>query len=186
MLESRLRNIGLWNALSSALQEEISLRLQNPVTDSLLNCSDAFALRPPWYSASMYTLGTSGVVWVSICAGLQRIPSSHLPMLLAFRLPSLLCPGVKSSALSISTAGTTAKASTVPLRVRLLWWLRFIAAATSLFFTSFLILGHSSLALSDDEIDELLRRNGDNDDSDTALERALTGKERDCCDRCDC
>lgn len=55
-----------------------------------------------------------------------------------------------------------------------------------MFFTSFLILGHSSLALPDDEIDEPLRRNGDNDDSDTALERDLAGGERDSCDRSDC
>jgi hypothetical protein len=48
-----------------------------------------------------------------------------------------------------------------------------------LFFTSFLILGHSSLDLSDEDIEELRRRNGENDESETARERDFSGGNRD-------
>lgn len=65
------------------------------------------------------------------------IASSHFPAFFFFSLS----PGVNSSALSTSTAGTIA-ASIVPLLLSLLFM--FILAAMSLFFTSFLILGHSS------------------------------------------
>jgi len=109
----------------------------------------------------------------------HRIPSSHLPTPLFLRLPLLPCPGVKSSALSTRTAGTTANASIVPLRLRLFWWLGFIIAAISLFFTSFLILGQSSLGLPDDEIDELLRRNGESEESETARDRDFGGGDKD-------
>ena len=110
-----------------------------------------------------------------------RIPSSHLPTPRSFFLPSFPCPGVNSSALSIRTAGTTASASTVPLRFRLFRWLRFIIAATSLFSTSFLILGQSSLTLPDEDTDELLRWNGESDDNEIARDRDFDGGDKDAC-----
>jgi hypothetical protein len=78
----------------------------------------------------------------------QRSPSSHLPTPLSFLLPSLVSPGVKSSALNTRTAGTTASASILPPLLLLVGCCKFIAAFTSLLFTtSFLIRGHSSLSL---------------------------------------
>lgn len=50
-----------------------------------------------------------------------------------------------------------------------------------MFFTSFLILGQSSLALPDKETDELLRWNGESDDNETARDRDFDGGDRDAC-----
>lgn len=52
-------------------------------------------------------------------------------------------------------------------------------AATSLFLTCFLIRGHSSLTPSEDDIEPLLRRNDDSDDSEIARDRDFGGGDRD-------
>jgi hypothetical protein len=105
----------------------------------------------------------------------HRIPSAHLPPL-AFP-PS---PGVNSSALSTSTAGTTASASTVPLRPRLLRCSGFMAAAISRDLISFLMRGQSGVEdeeeeeelLEDEPDDELRRWNGDSEERVRARVRA--------------
>jgi hypothetical protein len=106
----------------------------------------------------------------------HRIPSAHRPPR-AFPLS----PGVNSSALSTSTAGTTASASTVPLRPRLLRCSGFMAAAISRDLISFLMRGQSGVELlleeleeeeEDEPEDELRRWKGDSEERVRARVRA--------------
>lgn len=64
---------------------------------------------------------------------------------------------MNSSALNTSTAGTTASASTVPLRVRFEWCERSMAAAMSLLFTALVRRG------MDVDVDALLCRGGESE-----------------------
>ncbi|KAF2683100.1 hypothetical protein K458DRAFT_453544 [Lentithecium fluviatile CBS 122367] len=101
----------------------------------------------------------------------QIIPSSHFPCPALFFSPS--SPGVNSSADSTKTAGTTASASTVPLLRSLLP--RFIAAATSLLFTSFLMRGHASSFPTPESTDDPRRWKGRNEASEWERGRGVAG-----------